>query len=110
MAKTWKQRMVKEAAKLNAKLEELDSYLEGDHGEFDKLDEPDRDLLMTQHSAMTSYSNILEFVDFINFFLPPIVNLQIIFGRPKEQKSFRLLPVKRWTGNEWLFYEEDFKM
>ncbi len=60
MAKTWKQRLVKEAAKLNAKLEELSSYLEGNHGEFDKLDEPDRDLLITQHAAMTTYSNVME--------------------------------------------------
>ncbi len=60
MAKTWKQKMVKEAAKLNAKLEELNNFINGEHGDFENLLEPDRDLLITQHSAMTSYSNVLE--------------------------------------------------
>lgn len=57
-----------------------------------------------------SYSNVLQFVDFINFFLPSSVNIQIILGRPNELKRIRKLPVKRWTGFEWLFYEEDFEM
>ncbi len=57
-----------------------------------------------------SYSNVLQFVDFINFFLPSSINIQIIVGRAKEQKEFRKLPVNRWTGSEWLFYEEDFEM
>ncbi len=60
MAKTWKQRLVKESKKLDKKLCELTSFIEGEHGEFDKLREVKRDLLITQHSAMTTYSNILE--------------------------------------------------
>ncbi|MHA1556257.1 MAG: hypothetical protein ACTSPM_04910 [Candidatus Heimdallarchaeota archaeon] len=56
------------------------------------------------------YSNILQFVNFINFFLPSIVNIQIILGRPKVVKLIRKLPVDRWTGREWLFYNEDFEM
>ncbi len=56
------------------------------------------------------YSNILQFVNFINFFLPSTVNIQIILGRPKVVKLIRKLPVDRWTGREWLFYNEDFEM
>ncbi len=60
MAKTWKQRLVKESAKLNTKIVELDSYISGNHGEFSELKEPDRDLLMVQHATMAAYSNVLE--------------------------------------------------
>ncbi len=59
MAKTWKDRLVKEERKLSDKTDELASFIEGEHGEFDKLLEPDRDLLMTQHAAMTAYLNVL---------------------------------------------------
>ncbi len=57
--KTWKDRLVKEEKKLNLKVDELASFIEGEHGDFNELPEPDRDLLMTQHAAMTAYLNIL---------------------------------------------------
>ncbi len=59
MAKTWKDKLVKEERKLNDRIDKLASFIEGEHGEFDKLLEPDRDLLMTQHAAMTAYLNVL---------------------------------------------------
>ena len=60
MAKNFKDRLVKEYAKLNKKTDELESFIEGNHGEFNKLPEPDRDLLMTQHALMVAYINVLE--------------------------------------------------
>ncbi len=59
MAKTWKDRLVKEERKLNDKIDELASFIEGRHGEFRALKEVDRDLLMTQHAAMMTYLNVL---------------------------------------------------
>ncbi len=57
-----------------------------------------------------SYSNVLQFVDFVNFFLPSSAYIQIILGRAKELQTFRKLPVNRWTGSEWLVYDDDFEM
>jgi len=59
MAKTWKDRLVKEEKKLDKKVDELESFISGTHGNFKDLPEPDRDLLMTQHAIMVSYLNIL---------------------------------------------------
>lgn len=59
MAKTWKDRLVKESDKLDKRLNELTSFVAGTHGEFEKLPEPDRDLLMTQQAIMTAYFNVL---------------------------------------------------
>ncbi len=58
MAKTWKDRLIKEEAKLDRKVDELTSFIEEDEY-FDTLKESDRDLLMAQHAAMTAYLNIL---------------------------------------------------
>lgn len=60
MAKNFKDRLVKEYKKLNIKETELTSFIEGSHGNFINLPEPDRDLLMTQHALMVAYINILD--------------------------------------------------
>ena len=57
--KTWQDRLVKEEKKLDLKVEALASFIEGEYGKFDELPESDRDLLMAQHAAMTTYLNIL---------------------------------------------------
>ena len=59
MAKTWKERLIKEERKLDKKVDALTAFIEGDYGIFDKLPESDKDLLMAQHAAMMAYFNIL---------------------------------------------------
>ena len=59
MAKTWKDRLVKEEKKLNKKVNALAAFIEGEYGNYAELPEEDRNLLMTQHAAMTTYLNIL---------------------------------------------------
>ena len=58
MAKTWKERLIKEERKLDKKVDALRAFIEEDEY-FDTLPESDRDLLMAQHAAMTAYFNIL---------------------------------------------------
>ena len=58
MAKTWKERLIKEERKLDKKLNALTSFIEEDEY-FETLHESDRDLLMAQHAAMMAYFNIL---------------------------------------------------
>jgi len=59
MKKTWQERLLKEENKLNKKVNKLAAYIEEPSSKFDELDEWDRDLLMTQHAAMTAYLNVL---------------------------------------------------
>ena len=58
MAKTWKERLIKEERKLDKKLNALTSFIEEDEY-FETIPESDRDLLMAQHAAMMAYFNIL---------------------------------------------------
>ena len=58
--KTWKDRLDKETKKLYKKIEELESFIDGSHGNFADLPEPDRDLLLAQHACMATYVNILD--------------------------------------------------
>ncbi len=60
MAKTWKDRLEKEYKKLNNKIDKLDDYVNDELSDFDELPEPDKDLLVTQLTAMITYYNILK--------------------------------------------------
>ncbi len=60
MAKTWKDRLTKEYNKLGDKIDKLEEYVNSDFSGFNELQEPDRNLLITQLTAMVTYHNILE--------------------------------------------------
>ena len=58
--KTWQDRLEKEYKKLDKKMDKLDHFIgSGDDG-FNKLDEFDQDLLLSQYAAMASYISVLE--------------------------------------------------
>lgn len=57
--KTWYQRLRKEEAKLEERVDALSLFIENNDSKFEDLEDMDQDLLITQHAAMTAYLNVL---------------------------------------------------
>ena len=50
----------------------------------------------------------LEFGDFINWFIPKDIKLQLIISSPIFEKTKYTLPVRNFQDGQWLFDESDF--
>ena len=55
-------------------------------------------------------TSIIQFVDFINFYLPKTTTIIPFISKEIERKNYRQLPLHRWINNEWQFEDSDFNL